>query len=348
MQNTLSIIVVALNEERHLSRLKKAIDVLARDSSVIIETILVDGGSRDQTVEVARSAGFSKIILLPGANIPVCRNAGLKEASGNWIAFLDADCEPAEDWLQQAIPVLSAEKEMIIGWPVMPPSPGTWVQTAWRIHWMNKNPQLESWRGRPAVINDAFRLITTRNMLITRAAAEALNGFDEQLPTGEDTDFVFRACRNNMTVLGIPALKVVHHGEPATLKAFFRQQLWHANRTSYKKIMDDGAGRTGGNAPLFSALFLVCTIVSAAGICGSLITGSSFFLLLLVPLAVLIAGPAGLIAFRAKALRWWPALCALYAAYGLARALDLAGFYRHKTSWKTKERPETTDQRLEI
>ncbi|HNS81862.1 MAG TPA: glycosyltransferase, partial [Kiritimatiellia bacterium] len=102
MNQVLSIIVVALNEEGPLPRLKQAIDALLCHTSVAIETILVDGGSRDGTVEAAKLVGFSKIIVLPGANIPVCRNAGLKTAAGSWIAFLDADCEPAEDWLQQA------------------------------------------------------------------------------------------------------------------------------------------------------------------------------------------------------------------------------------------------------
>lgn len=334
VKNTLSIIVVALNEEKHIRKLKQAIDAMACNPPIPVETILVDGGSRDGTVETAKQTGFTKTFVLPGANIPVCRNAGLKAATGNWIAYLDADCEPAEDWLQQAAPLLAAEEEIIIGWPVVPPSPGTWVQTAWRIHWTHKNPRMESWRGRPAVIQDAFRLITTRNMLMSRSAAESLNGFDENLPTGEDTDFVFRACQKGMTVLGIPALHVVHHGEPATLRAFYRQQTWHANRTSYKKIMREQAGRTGGNAPRFAALFLIFSLLFITGCVAGLLADSALFLILLLPLPVLIAGPAALIAARARAFHWWPALCVLYTAYGLARALDLTGLYRSKQSWK--------------
>ncbi len=348
MNHTLSIIVVALNEARHIHRLKQAIDTLKCDPPVSIETILVDGGSRDGTVEAAKRIGFSRVIVLPGANIPVCRNAGLKAATGNWIAYLDADCEPAQDWLQEAAPILSAETEIIIGWPVTPPSPGTWVQEAWRIHWMNKNPRLESWREHPAVIKDAFRLITTRNMLMTRAATETLDGFDENLPTGEDTDFVFRACQRKMTVLGLPALRVTHHGEPATLKEFYRQQTWHANRTSYRKIMGEQAGRNGGNAPRFAAMFLIFALLFIAGCAASLLTGTALFLILLLPLPVLVAGPAALIAARAKAYRWWPALCTLYAAYGLARALDLSGFHRKKISWKTADTTQSEPSGAQI
>ncbi len=350
MNHTLSIIVVALNEARHIHRLKQAIDTLKCDPPVSIETILVDGGSRDGTVEAAKRIGFSRVIVLPGANIPVCRNAGLKAATGNWIAFLDADCEPARDWLQQAFPLLSSEKQIIIGWPVVPPSPGTWVQTAWRIHWMHKNPRLETWLGHPAVIRDAFRLITTRNMLMTRAAAETLDGFDENLPTGEDTDFVFRAYHRKMTLLGLPSLRVTHHGEPATLKEFYRQQTWHANRTSYRKIMGEQAGRNGGNAPRFAAMFLIFALLFIAGCAASLLTGTALFLILLLPLPVLVAGPAALIAARAKAYRWWPALCILYAAYGLARALDLSGFHRKKISWKAAgtESHNTSGAQLQV
>lgn len=347
MNHTLSIIVVALNEARHIGRLKTSIDNLAPVEGVAIETILVDGGSRDSTVEAAREKDFSRILMLHGASIPVCRNAGIGEASGDLIAFVDADCELAGDWLQHALPFLSAEKEIIIGWPAMPPLPGTWVQTAWRIHWLNKNPHLESWKKQPAVIKDAFRLITTRNMLTTLAVTDSLNGFDENLPTGEDTEFAFRAYKKGITILGVPALKVVHHGEPATLRAFYKQQTWHANRATYKNIMGDQAGRTGGNAPRFAALFLICGLVFILGLLTSLLMGSMLFLGALLPLLILIGGPAALIAFRARAVRHWPALCILYAAYGLARALDLAGFYRSKKSWKTGGRLETTDERPE-
>ncbi|MGD9874729.1 MAG: glycosyltransferase [Kiritimatiellia bacterium] len=336
MNHTLSIIVVALNEEKHIARLKRAIDALDNNGSVVIETLLVDGGSADQTVSAAKHCGFSKIIVLPGANIPVCRNAGLKAATGNWIAFLDADCEPSGNWLREARPILSAAKEIIIGWPVVPPAPGTWVQNAWRIHWMHKNPRLDSWHGFPAVTHDSFRLITTRNMLMTRAAAEILGGFDENLPTGEDTDFAYRAYRGGLVVLGVPALTVIHHGEPATLREFYRQQTWHANRSSYGKIIRNRETRTGGNALRFAALFLTGSLLFIAGTGIYFVTGSPVFLLMLMPLPVLIAVPAAIIAGRARRLRCWPALCVLYAAYGFARTLDLTGFHRNKTSWKTK------------
>ena len=74
---TLSILIVAFNEERHLGRLLSAIDRLRRPADVSVRVVVVDGGSRDRTAEAAR-AGGAEVVVLPGANIPVCRNAGLR------------------------------------------------------------------------------------------------------------------------------------------------------------------------------------------------------------------------------------------------------------------------------
>lgn len=331
MPHIISIIVVTLNEAQHIPRLRNAVDALERPDDLEIETILVDGGSSDATAQTARDSGFSKVIELPGASIPACRNRGVAEARGELIAFLDGDCEPAKDWLSHALPHLATTDPVIIGWPVEPPEPGTWVQRAWHMHWLFKNPAATS---REPVSAEAFRLLTTRNMLLTRAAADQLGGFDEHLTTGEDTDFVFRAHAKGIRVLGIPSLRVIHHGEPATLRDFFRQQLWHANRSSYAKIISTAGTRAGRNAVIFSWAYAACFALCLLAIPAAMLLSRSAFALVL-PLIALLLGPAVLIASRAGNPALIPSLAALYGAYGLARSLDLLGFGRAKRSWKS-------------
>jgi GT2 family glycosyltransferase len=338
MAQTLSIIVVTLNEARHVARLKSAIDRLNCPAEVEVETLLVDGGSRDGTPRIAREAGFTKVIELPGASIPVCRNRGLADAAGEWIAFLDGDCVPAADWLSTAWSVLRQTGPAIIGWPVLPPRPGTWVQDAWHAHWTNKNRRREEFGGRSVVRHEAFRLITTRNLVMPRRVATQLNGFDENLPTGEDTDFAFRAHVRGVPVLGVPDLLVTHHGEPATLREFFRQQLWHANRRSYGRIVSARGGWLGGNAVLFSFAFLAGLLLSIAGAVLAPTTRTPAWLVLLLPLIGLVVGPALRMAWIARQARLFVPLCILYATYGLARSLDLAGFFRSKPTWKGSAR----------
>lgn len=334
MPHLLSIIAVAFNEERSLGKLQAAVNALNRPSGIEIETILIDGGSSDGTVRIANEAGFNKIEVLPGASIPVCRNAGLRAAKGDWIAYLDADCEPASDWLEHVAYFLEREPLAILGWPAQPSEPMTWVQSAWNFHWAQKNPYREERHGRSVIAREGFRLVTTRNMILHRAVADQLNGFNEELTTGEDTDFAFRADRAGIPVWGIPELKVAHHGEPATLRAWYKQQLWHANRKSYRHISELSGGKIGGNAPRFTALYVGTAILGLLGLIAAVATKQCLFAALIFPWLGLIIGPAFLLSARARQWRHFPALCLLYAAYGLARSIDLLGLHRAKPSWK--------------
>lgn len=340
---TLSVISVTYNEARHVGGLLQALRALHNPTGVRIEAILVDGGSRDGTADRARAAGFDQVLELPGASIPVCRNRGLQAAGGEWIAFLDGDCAPAPDWLEQARPLLERGEPLILGWPAEPPAPMTWVQSAWLFHWQKKNPRLEDYAGVPAVRHEGFRLVTTRNLLLHRAVLDRIGVFNEELTTGEDTDFAFRAYQAGIPVLGLPTLRVAHHGEPATLRAFYRQQLWHANRRSYEHIQRLSGGKVGGNAPRFTRLYLATALLGLGGVAAAAALRSPWPLALVLPWLGLIAGPAALLSLRGRTLRHFAGLCVLYAAYGLARSLDLVGLHRQKPSWKSAPaQPGTT------
>ncbi len=333
-EKRLSVIVVTRNEARYVARLHEAVQKIQKPDTVKVETVLVDGGSTDGTADTARQAGFTKVIVCPDANIPVCRNRGVREASGDWIAFLDGDCEPAEDWLEQARPFLESPEKVVLGWPAEPPSPRTWVQTAWLYHWTHKNPRIENYRGRRVVRREGFRLVTTRNMILHRDVFDDLEGFNEALPTGEDTDFAFRAYMAGITVLGVPELKVIHHGEPATLRAFFRQQLWHANRRSYEHIMKLSGGRVGGNAPRYTWIFAMSLALALCGLGLSLVFRTPGFAIFVTPLILVVVLPALAISGAGGRMAMFPALCVIYFIYGLARTVDLLGLARNKVSWK--------------
>ena len=96
----ISVIVPFLNEAHHLEQCIKALlnqDFLKRE----YEMIFVNNGSRDRSAELVR--GHPALVLLeeptPGAY--AARNRGLSVARGELIAFTDADCVPATDWLTQ-------------------------------------------------------------------------------------------------------------------------------------------------------------------------------------------------------------------------------------------------------
>jgi len=82
----ISVIVPVLNEERFVGRLLKSLECQSfRD----FEVLVVDGGSTDDTVKIARQHGTE--ILRSQRRISVQRNDGAKFASGGTLFFTEAD-----------------------------------------------------------------------------------------------------------------------------------------------------------------------------------------------------------------------------------------------------------------
>jgi rhamnosyltransferase len=79
-----------------------------------IELIAIDSGSTDGSLETIQAAAPHKLIQIkPGEYIPgVVMNRGAREASHDWIVYLNADATPVgRDWLTQLLkPCLSAAK----------------------------------------------------------------------------------------------------------------------------------------------------------------------------------------------------------------------------------------------
>ncbi len=94
-----SVVVPALNEERHIGRLLRDI---ARQTRMPQEVILVDAGSHDGTIAVAR--GFARVRVLHGER-PVARgrNLGGRSASGDVVIFLDADTRLPQTFLERFV-----------------------------------------------------------------------------------------------------------------------------------------------------------------------------------------------------------------------------------------------------
>ncbi|OGG04177.1 hypothetical protein A2Z33_03410 [Candidatus Gottesmanbacteria bacterium RBG_16_52_11] len=87
-----TIVIPALNEESFLPNL---LDSLAAQTSNGFRVIVVDGSSRDRTVEVAKSYADRlpglQVIVSRKASLPLQRNIGARAAKTNWLIFSDAD-----------------------------------------------------------------------------------------------------------------------------------------------------------------------------------------------------------------------------------------------------------------
>jgi len=84
----ISVALITLNEEVNLPRTLESVQPLVRDGQG--EIIVVDSGSTDRTVEIARSYG-AKIFREPWKGFAAQKNSAMEKAAGDWVLQLDAD-----------------------------------------------------------------------------------------------------------------------------------------------------------------------------------------------------------------------------------------------------------------
>ncbi|MCB0323643.1 MAG: glycosyltransferase [Bdellovibrionales bacterium] len=203
-----SVIIPAFNEGKHLPSVLAAVQQqnYPRDR---YEILLLDNDSTDNTPAIAQKLGI-QVIATTGP-VSAVRNTGVRTARGEVLAFLDADCLPAADWLGHGIESVTAE-DCVTGAPYEVPPDGSWVERAWFV-------QKASGRTRVKHINGG-------NIFITRALFDRIGGFNEHLRTGEDAEFCLRARRAGIPVIADDSISVFHLGNPKTIRQFFRREVW--------------------------------------------------------------------------------------------------------------------------
>lgn len=110
----LSIIIPTLNEEKYLPLL---LDSIKKQDFTDYEVIVADAGSKDKTVDIAKSYGC---LVVKGGLLPVGRNKGAKAAKGNIFLFLDADVVLPDLFLKNAIDRFQKNNLGIAGFYILP------------------------------------------------------------------------------------------------------------------------------------------------------------------------------------------------------------------------------------
>lgn len=96
-QLTLSIVIPAYNEERHL---KACLDSIARQTVRPDEVIVVDNNSHDRTAEIAHRYSFVRVVREDRPGLVHARNRGFDAATTDIIGRIDADTTLPETWVQ--------------------------------------------------------------------------------------------------------------------------------------------------------------------------------------------------------------------------------------------------------
>lgn len=177
----ISIVIPAYNEEKYIGKTLESIKNL-ETKDWEIEVLVVNGGSTDKTKDVAMSYGV-RVVDEPHKSIGFARQCGLKHATGDIIAFTDADTLVPRDWLIKYLNVLTKEHVAC--------SYGTYRVDKSSFPYYQITNYIQ-----PIVVGLANRfgifLAGGQNIACRRDVALMIGGFDEKLKQLEDADFVRR------------------------------------------------------------------------------------------------------------------------------------------------------------
>lgn len=313
-----SVIIPALNEEEMIG---KCLESLAESCYPLdrFEVILVDNGSTDHTLEIARS--FSTRLRLtihqrPGVNISALRNLGAAAAKGEVLAFLDADCSVPSNWIENAASNLASDSAGVIGGNITIPEDSGWVARTWfQVAYAPKDGEVA--------------YVPSGNMLMKSSTFMQIGGFNEAIKTSEDCELCSRARGERFTVREISALTVIHWRTPQTLKEFYRREAWHGEHVA-KVFFQNIRSMTNFRAVAFAAYILTCGLIAIIG--GFLVVFYRQYTLLGLAACGTLAGSflcsLRKLRFVHGKMFWMnlAPLTLLYLTWGLARARSLMVF----------------------
>ncbi|QXI40771.1 glycosyltransferase [Pseudomonas xantholysinigenes] len=209
-----SIVIPMFNEAPHIGRTLDAARRAASAAGLACELIVVDNGSVDDGPAIARAHG-AEVLVLPGVAIGALRNAGVRASHGDWLAFLDADIEVPEHWLDLLLDLQRRGEGDVFALDCDTPRQAPWFAQAWqrRTLRVGQTVQDSTW-------------LPTPNLLMRRSWFEQVGGFDERLRTGEDKDFTLRLheAGARLRVLRQPA--VLHWGFEASWREWLGKEMW--------------------------------------------------------------------------------------------------------------------------
>ena len=243
MKPKFSVVIPAYNAAATLNR---AVDSVRAQSSPAHEIIVVDDGSHDDTAHIAESYGAGvRVIRQVNSGVSAARNAGVEAATGDWLAFLDADdwylperLRLHGEWID-ADPTLS----FLTGDYEYRDGAGTLLGTSLAQHNAGRM-MVEKAGGAARAIMDRPQEIQayvadhfgdTHTLSVPRATFIELGGYPLGFKVCEDVHFLIRltARSSRIGVIRAPMGVYCIHGESAT-----RRDPIAAQRENVRTLLD--------------------------------------------------------------------------------------------------------------
>ena len=183
VKNLVTIIIPTFNCEEYLS---SAIESAISQTYFSTEIIVVDDGSTDNTkMKISNYINSPlKYIYQVNAGPAAARNAGIKVANGEYIAFLDSDDVWYPDFLEKALLLFTEKTGVVYGWCEFIDKNSNIMS-----NYIRKN---RSYTGN--VLKELFSefFVITSSVVMKKECLDIIGNFNENLMVGEDYDLFLR------------------------------------------------------------------------------------------------------------------------------------------------------------
>jgi glycosyltransferase involved in cell wall biosynthesis len=201
-----SIVTVCMNAEETIERcVRSVVSQLtgAADSDFDFEYLVIDGGSRDETVRNVRSCGRGigerlRVVSEPDDGIYDAMNKALKMARGDYIAYVNAD-----DWLEDG--ALATVASAVDAAGERPEAAPDVIAGAMCVHGLDGSSRLltpepeQVTRRYPSHMPAGHQAMFVRTQMLLSA-----NGFDTRFRIAADYDLALRLIRAGATWTFVP------------------------------------------------------------------------------------------------------------------------------------------------
>lgn len=170
------------------------------------EIIVVDDGSTDDTSAVVSQYDVKLITQEKNRGQSAARNAGVAEAKGEIVAFIDSDCIAEPGWLRELVPYFLDSRNVLVG---------GYVDSFFRESLLDRYEEAKSPLNMGETVltgcgEESDFYVPTCNVLIKKDVYLQVGGLDEGLRVGEDVDFCWKLKEAGFRLAYVPKGRVRH------------------------------------------------------------------------------------------------------------------------------------------
>ncbi|SDJ68285.1 glycosyltransferase [Natronorubrum texcoconense] len=164
------------------------------------EVLVVDNGSTDETRSVVREFPVQLLLEDKIQGSYAARNRGIKEASGEILAFVDADCTPEAEWIESGVSMMVQKDADLVAGRV-------------RFKFTSKQTAAERFDAKGNMRNDKTvrdGIGKTANLFTRRSVVDEIGMFPQDLRSGGDVYWTRSATKAGMNIVYSPDAIVNH------------------------------------------------------------------------------------------------------------------------------------------